>query len=261
MELRVAIEKAKQILDEEQASPTVQYTTTSVPNGLSASESFLATTVRGSALIGLAASRLKRPRAVMQDPSIFSFVSVNHDLLRAIESQLSDTARPQFVQFVRQRLFWGNGCRKGNPHVHPSWDNLVSELPLVVEFLVRNGGKEGLASALGTKDIEIIPGHVMMLMQLEDTIALNYTAFSESEYEHLTSAIASFCSAVQSFMGKFRKPTAGRVVVAGKLHYRGLGDIHLERLRDAIFAVCRGITEQCRKAKYLYLKGFSQFTR
>lgn len=243
--------KARQILDEELSSPTVSYKLAVPP--LSSGSAALLSQI--GTVLTLSQVRSQRPRPVFEDPAAFRFESMNCDLLRVLLSQLSESARPQFLRLVQTRFLSGLACRKEHSNIYPKWDNLISELPLVVEFLTRNGGKEELFGALEAKDTPIIPGHVLMLAQIEDMIALNYTVFSDSEYDRLGSAVTSFGSLAAAFADKHREKTPGNAGGYGKIIYRGLGSISLLNLRNEIVRICNGIIEECQKAKYLYLKG------
>jgi len=251
MNIGLAIQKAKQILDEERSSPTVSYALAPKPAGtdpVSAAATLLP-------LVALPVMRSRRPREVLTDPATFGFSSVNCDLLRALMSQVAERGRGQFLSYVCQRLSWDVGCRKQHPSAFPSWDNMVSELPLVVEFLVRYGGKEDFFRFLETKNLAMIPGHVLMLMQLEDMIALNYTVFIESEYPRLASAVRCFWSSMKTFADGSARRGPGNTIVYGRVRYGELGEINLLRWYNEVTAICNGITEECRKARYLFLKG------
>src|SRR5271163_1416828 len=135
MALKLAIEKAKQILDEEQSSPTVAYGFAPVPKEMDPALATLR--VAEWCSLSLPTKRSQRPREVLADPTIVAFSSVNYDLLRAILSQVSEPERPQLLRYIGSRLTWGTACRKAYSSVFPSWKGLISELPLVVEFLTR----------------------------------------------------------------------------------------------------------------------------
>jgi hypothetical protein len=64
-----------------------------------------------------------------------------------------------------------------------------SELPLLVEFLVRRGDKQLFIRAVGEASPN--PGLTLLLMQLEEMITLNFTLFTDEEYAQLPTAIAS----------------------------------------------------------------------
>jgi len=171
-------------------------------------------------------------------------------------SQISESDRAKFLAYIRVRLNWGAGCREDRSSIFPKWDGLISELPLAVEFLARSGGKEELFAALEEKDISVIPGHVLLLMQIEDLIALNYTVFTESEYMRLDSVVRRFRITADAFLRKFdRKGPGNTTRVTGYLHYKGVGDVSALRLQREITEACNGISEECRKARYLFLKG------
>lgn len=130
--------------------------------------------------------------------------------------------------------------------VYPSWNGLSSELPLVAEFCVRNGYAEQFVQYLGAGNT--LPGHVVLLRHLEEMIALNFTVFSEEHYDQLSLNIQRFRTTAERWREELMKAGTGEVTwpEIGKLSVRSLG--------DEIIAAAESIGDQCRKAKYLYLK-------
>jgi len=68
------------------------------------------------------------------------------------------------------------------------WQRCSSELPLVAEFLVRRGDKQSFILALSKAASS--PGLTLLLVQIEEMIALNFTLFTDEEYTQLPTAIA-----------------------------------------------------------------------
>ena len=107
MELRDAIEKAYQILDEEQLFPTVKYTLRVKQKGGSP-----------GALAGMGTGyelqlvRSRRPRQIVEDPSRWVFQSTNYNLLSALFSQLPAKSRPAFLSAMAQRIPIPPACAK-----------------------------------------------------------------------------------------------------------------------------------------------------
>jgi hypothetical protein len=241
MELRESLSNANQILDEERVSPTVSYDY--VPEIIEGGH-FSAGQVAMQAVAGLAgivnisSLRNQRPREI-QKPTSYKFKSTNYNLLCALLSRLKDTDRQGFVNIVGLRLSSVPGCvRKNHAVAFPGLGNFSSELPLVTEFLVRNHGKAFLFRAL--YEAETIPGHALLLRQLEEMIAFSYTIFSDSDYESLTSAMLNLNA---------------RTKAKDKQHRRGNNfNVPTTGLWLEIDAASKAIVEQCRKARFLYVK-------
>src|SRR5260370_8329324 len=151
----------------------------------------------------LPALRGQRPRQIIENPTLYRFKSTNYNVLCAVLSRLAENDRPAFLSGVAVRLFSAPGC-VGKPHVlFPGWNNLSSDLPLVAEFLVRNHGKAQLIRALF--ESERIPGHAPLLRQLEEMIALNYTVFTDSDYETLGLAMLNISARAAEREKEYRK--------------------------------------------------------
>jgi hypothetical protein len=242
MELREALSKAEQILNEERVSPTVNYDC--VPQ---AEQGLTQTLVTIAGTINLPQMRTQRPRQIIENPTWYRFKSTNYDLLCALLSRLAENDRPAFLSGGAVRLFSAPGCVR-KPHVFfPGWNGLSSDLPLVAEFLVRNHAKAQLIQALF--ESEHIPGHAPLLRQLEEMIALNYTVFTDSEYQTLASAVLNVAGRAEAKEKEYRKLNAVSV------QWPEIGSVSATGLCIEIEAASKAIAEQCRKARYLYLKG------
>src|SRR5882724_11141265 len=105
MELREALSKANQILDEERVHPTVGYERVSKSSN-EAAQALAA--FAGD--ISLRNQRDRRPRPIIEDPAEYRFQSTNYNLLCALLSRLNKNDRPGFVSGVAVRLFSAPGC-------------------------------------------------------------------------------------------------------------------------------------------------------
>jgi hypothetical protein len=244
MELQEALSKANQILDEERVSPTVTYVCEpqSINNAVQVAVALVGT-------MNLPAARSQRPREIIENPTSYRFKSINYNLLCALLSQhVNESDRLAFNAGIALRLVSDPGCmRKTYPVGFPGWNNLSSELPLVAEFLVRNHGKAQLIRLLW--EAPLIPGHVPLLRQLEEMIALNYTVFSESDYESLSAAMANMSA------GAATKEEECRKLNIVDTRFPGIGSLNVRGLHLEVKASSSAIVEQCRKARYLYVKG------
>lgn len=240
MELRGAIDKANQILDEERSSPTVQYSLRleaiklDAPFGAAVGMLAVAGEPRTLQII-----RSQRPRQIVEDPRKWEFKSINYDLLCALLSQVPEDSRAAFLAAVLARLNSKPGCSKSKKTIEPRWNGWVSEFPLVAEFCVRKGAKDLFLQALAGINLDV--GHAVLLRHIEDMIALNFHVFAESDYKVLTMAITSTGYAARKQLKVYMdKGVPGN---EGIIFY------------TEVVEGTEGIKEECRKAQFLYLKG------
>ena len=112
MELKEALAKAGQILDEERAAPTVRYRldekalAAEFPGASAGDVRALAPSLGESRL---ALIRSQQPRPVQEDPRVWTFESVNYNLLCALHAQIAPDARPAFVEGILRRMA-SSGC-------------------------------------------------------------------------------------------------------------------------------------------------------
>jgi len=102
MELKEALAKANQILDEERVSPTVAYeflpqTDQNVTQAIAAL----------AAIINLPQMRNQRPRQIIENPTSYIFKSTNYDLLCALLSLLTEKGRPRKLRNPTRALCTG----------------------------------------------------------------------------------------------------------------------------------------------------------
>ena len=120
----------------------------------------------------------------------------------------------------------------------------MSELPLVGEFSVRMGYTQELLEAVRNVGKPTI-GLITLLLELEEMIALNFTLFSEQELRAMFDGmkpLLDMCKRVRT-----ARPALQRAVDVQQLHERAAWAHHIDES-------VRGIGEECRKAKYFYLK-------
>lgn len=244
MELSEALAKANQILDEERSSPTISY------NDRRKDEPGI---LGALAILGeqqdLQSLRSRRPRDVLEDLRRFIFKSTNYDLLVALLSRLPEQNRQQFIHSVLLRLVQQSGCKKVTQYApYPSWNHLTSEFPLVAEFGIRNGAAGFLFRVLG--EAKPLPGHPILLRHMEDMIALNFTVMTDGQYHEFSFSVANFAETSKRQLEDYKKRRVSTV------HYASLGSLDMPGVFREIIAAAESIQEQCRKASYLYLKGF-----
>src|SRR5260370_10126512 len=181
MDVRDAIQKAAQILDQERDVPTVGYEAVTSDPVVSAL----------SALVGPLKERGKRFRAVQEHPEGFQFKSLNFELLCALLEQVPSQDRARWLASLCSRITNAQSYRPRSREVLGAgqWQRCSSQLPLVAEFLVRRGDKQSFILALSKAAPST--GLTLLVVQIEEMIALNFTLFTDEDYTQLPTAIAS----------------------------------------------------------------------
>jgi hypothetical protein len=242
MELREAIKRADQILDEERSEPTVRY---SARGWVSGPESGMTEAEYLDFL------RFRHPRMVMEDPQEFEFSSTNYTLLCSLRTRLPQGDRDAFMNACLGRMHSSPPCtinRTPTPMVPDKlWELLDSELPLLAEFCVRNGVQKGFLRVLA--EARPVPGHVVLLRHLEEMIAFNFTLFTEEEYQRLARSVSALEATAQR-QAEDDPARAEGWEVGPVVRWC----IHPYEMREELTAAVRDVKEECRKAAYLLLK-------
>lgn len=257
MELSTALAKATQILDEERMRPTVSYEPVPPnPQLAGGSKAMAALAVFGH--LGnaqtLSYEHKQRPRRVHESPDQFLLKSVNYELLLALFSQVPVSDRPAFADALITRARRQTAVRRTEDKYgrFPSWDYCVSETPLICEFCIRVEFKTKLIRAIS--ESPLTHGIVLLLMQLEETIALNFNVFSEHELGQLATALAGLRTKAYSKTLKFIGRGRGNQVTRRNPEY----DASVSHIAGEIVCICDGAAQQCGQARYWYLKGALQ---
>lgn len=85
------------------------------------------------------------------------------------------------------------------------------------------------------------PGLTLLLIQIEEMIALNFALFTDEEYAQLPAAIADIKKTIAELA---KRPKPGSTIESNVIY-------HVQR---EVPEFCDSILEGCRKARYLYLK-------
>jgi len=253
MNLSEALEKARRILFEEQSSPTLTYTYVSDtwPKNVSNQQASGGIILAGMLLLGM--ERQNRPRNVFENPKLYKFSSVNFDLLIRILNQVVQSDRSAFIAGLLQHVenpLPSQRARNSGGHF-PTFGYEVSALPLLTEFCVRTGHLKELQEA--TKKPQLpTPSLVMMVMEIEEMIALNFNLFSDAELEGMPSQLFRLreIARLQTYSATQSRGGPLKTNPHYKQGYSSGG--------NAIVEAINGIIEQCRKARYFYLKGVLQ---
>jgi len=195
MDLAEAIHMANSILNEERALPTVEYTDPiadyvealkqageqTVSVSVEAARAFKGREQYGDTLhLNLDSERGQRPRPVHEAPHDHVFKSVNFKLLLTVYNQLQDPERLKFISSLLDRVPSATAsARQKFPHF-PCYYHQMSELPLVAEFCIRIGRANELFEAINSVK-RPTAGLVLLLVQLEETIALNFNLLSSQQ--------------------------------------------------------------------------------
>jgi hypothetical protein len=253
MKIRDATAKAFQILDEERRYPTVQYSPIPVASApkldpAAAAISELRQIMKETrAENALSKNRSELPRTVLVGSHRFEFRSQNYNLLVTLFGRVDETDRSAFLKAITKRLGIFPACLKNAAAPLPSWNSHTSELPLVAEFIIRNGGRQAFFEAL--EKCQPSPGVAVMLLQLADVVALNYPIFSESEYALLSHAVS--CLRSTAYDTYIHIQTYGYTLGAEKWSNHGFNG---SAASLDILKLCDAVTELCRKATFLQLQ-------
>jgi hypothetical protein len=205
-----------------------------------------------AAQVGLKDERRFRPRQVYEDPKLYAFRSTNFDLLVKVYGQVANGDR---ISFISKLLSFVRKPRPSHDHKYsapfPSYDSHTSSLALIAEFSIRMGYLDELLVATQQPQMPT-RSLLIMLMEMEDIIALNFNLFSDSQLANMPSDLSTLREIAE------RQTYSARAFHDGPVknnpHYRqGFQDVGKE-----IVEAINGITEECRKARYWYLKGALQ---
>jgi hypothetical protein len=257
MELNLAIEKAFRILEEERVRPTLGYRYVSAvwPHEMRYEESSLRQqgyTASMAAILGLERMRERHPREVEEDPKLFQFESINYNLLLTLFSQISENDRLPFISALLKKLLPARPNRVVHQHrIFPSFDWNTSGLGLLAEFCVRTRNTQALLEA--TLELQMpTPGLAVMLIEMEEMIALNFNIFSEAEIKNLPTALTHLREIAhrQTYFARGPRGAARGQVVQNKYYQSGF-EAEAKQIVDSI----KAIAKQCEQAAYWYLKG------
>jgi len=257
MELSQAKLAVDQILYEECQRPTIQYE--DVANEwimrykeLPADEIAAWTKITSTPRKNLWAQRQERVREVTETPHIFRFGGTNYDLLMAVYGQVSEEARPDLIAYILQRVERGGTyvAFKPRDYSFPSFANRVCELPLVAEFSIRTGHGEQLLLATAKVKVPTEPIAIMMI-QLEETFALQWNLFSNDQLSHIFERLKPLRDTADKQTHSSRG-TRGKMVE--NPYYKPGREGESSRIVDSVDR----IAGYCERGRFFYLKGTLQ---
>lgn len=251
MELAEAWDKIQRILVEERVHPTVEYYDRIFELKKDTkpwNEELQDLLKRWNKLytqprLNLTKDREFRPRHVHEFPGEYLFRSKNFELLTVVFGQVDPETRSEIVSILTQHLSDRNCFVKTEKeNAYPSYRYMVSEFPLVAEFVVRHGYAKELFKALSDLNNPTIPLAILFLA-LEDMIALNFTLFSDEELKQIPRQLQPLLK----YFGDIAKADSVSTKPATK-DSKERGPVARE-ICDSI----RGILEECRTARHYYL--------
>jgi len=224
-----AIRLSEKVLEEERHTPTVHYMLRQ-PVVSTAAPAALAYRDRG-----------QHPRTVQPTPGAHQFSSENYGLRVGFFSELDESGRARFIAALCCHIVGAGAYRvtKGDVLGTGSWRRTTSELPLIAEFLIRQGHCKELLSALPMAPLR--PGLTMLLMQLEEIIAFDFTLLQDSDYATLRELLPSLLVRID----QLRQETRVSDVTESNIRYY---------LVEEAPPICEGLIEMCRKAMFLRLR-------
>lgn len=229
MDIQQAIELTHKTLLEERTSPTVRYMLRA-PVAFAAAPAAVALTERG-----------QHPRTVRENPGIHRLTSDNYSLLSGLYSELVEADKVRFIETLSMRV--ADERAYSNPvndvRGAGAWRSCRSELPLIAEFLVRQKRAGSLLAAL--KKAPVRPPLTLLLMQIEEMIALDFTLFSDQEYGILSNTVKGFQPEIEALNGQIR--TADAIESNTRYH-----------LVHELPPLCASLIEMSRKAIFLRMK-------
>lgn len=255
MDLHQAVESALLILDEETTRPTVDYDYVGEvwPRALAWQENEYRNADFTPASAGpeaLNQMRRAREREVEENPTLWRFKSRNFELLVLLLHRLPEEQRSPFLKqlFVEalERSPLSKADRFSDAH---GWGGYTSGLTLLLEFGVRTRQLDLLCECLDgvTKPSA---GVAILLRQLAETIALNFTIFSESEIVALPQRLQRLKAVAARQSNWFTVPNEGEPPI-GNVEYVPGSEFEAQEIVQIIDA----IAGQCKQAQYFYLKG------
>jgi len=260
MEIAQAVDSTLLILDDETVRPTIQYRYVGEewPGVTRWQEQDLRDngyTPMMAGVIALAQMRMGRPRPVEEDPQLWRFESANFNLLLIILNRVLNPNRAPFIRALLSAALEEPPLALAERNSDfPSWNGNSSGLGLLAEFCIRTGHSQVFFDS--THQVKAPSTAVaIMVRQIEEIFALNFTIFSEAEVETLPEHLASLRRVAyqQTYWANSTSP--GEPPIGNPDYIEGL-----EHEGQEIVKSIDAITAQCKQARYFYLKGALQET-
>jgi hypothetical protein len=260
MEIVEATAAINQILNEERERPTISYEDVANEwvkrsNEMTPEEIATWSKITSVPRKNLWTRRKEHPRPVTETPQIYQFSGTNFDLLMSVYGRLTPVERPQLIEYILRRVQSGGTRTYPKPENYvPSFDGKVCELPLIAEFCIRTGSIEPFFAATAKPPMPT-PALAIMMIQVEDTIALNWNWFSNEQLQEIPKWLDPLREIAhrQTYASVRQRSSA---IVRHNPHYKA----GYEPEGNQIVKSINGITKECQQARYWYLKGMLQRT-
>lgn len=203
--------------------------------------------------LNITAMREQKTRLVSEKPNLYSFGGSNYETMLLLFEQVNKADRGEFIEKLLTFVESGGFCTGTAGHHFPKFQGYVSDLPLVAEFCIRNGYTERLFTATAKAKVPT-PGLALMLMQLEETIALNFTLFGKQELKDIQTWLAPLRE-MADLQTHSARGSAGKMVKNPQ--YKSGREREANQIVDSIDR----ITAECNQAILLYIKGALQQAR
>ena len=238
-----------QILDEERQRPKIRYEVAPGEPPKASVAASLEALMRWSEL---KEGRQENPRPVTESPQIFRFSGETFDMLLSLYRSSDESDHAQLLDYMLERVRSGGTgtCPRPQSHTIPTFAGKVSELPLIAEFCIRTGGIESFFKATGVPRMPT-DSLAIMLMQLEETVALNWNWFSNEQLGKIPGWLDHLRIHASLQTWAQRPPHGGSGPVEGNPSYVPGHEAEATQIVRSI----DGIAKECEQARYLYLKG------
>lgn len=259
MDFDTALKQASLIMGQERIGPTVNYTY--IGKTIPVNSNFYNTSqgIKDPSLAGIYAlnsMRKQRPREVWERPGEWKFGSRNYGLLMLILNQLDAASKtPLLLKLIANALSSNWFESTGSSGHFPCWNSHTSELALLAEICVRNNFLPLLLESV--RRLDMPNGNVaVMLIQMEEMLALNFNIFSQSELENMPAALERVRDISYAQTWESRRPRGGGTVIHNPAYKAGNSLVGAE-----IVSSIDAIQIQCQRALYLYVEGVLLQTR
>jgi hypothetical protein len=249
-----AFQKALQVIEDEPVTPTLKYEYVGEewPTNVMYQQAQMRQMGLGPAIAaqyGLNDERKRRPREVYENPRLYVFSSANFDLLIKIFSQVADSDRPLFMSRIFELVRRPNATQPVTPQIFPHFEGRRSYLGLVAEFAIRTRFMDQLLEAANVPELPSA-GLAVMLKQIEETIALNFNLFSDHDLQQIPTALSHLRE-----VAKRQTYSSSGIHLSEKTTRNPDYRPGYEKVGREIVGTVDAIIEECRKARYFYLKG------
>jgi hypothetical protein len=204
--------------------------------------------LRRLTLPNLTTLRAEYPRIVSEFPETYAFGGTNYNLMLAVYRQLAEDQRPAFIDYLCGFVRRGGFTEGDSGMTHyPNFQRKISDLPLVAEFCIRTGHLKEVMAA--TKQVKMpTVALALMMMELEDLVALNFNVLTQEELKTLNATLQPLraVAEVQTYSahGSVGKRAPNPKYTSG-----------YEKQGNQIVRSIDGLAAQCEQASYFYLKG------